>query len=222
MNESVQVFIVDGDAATRKRICELAASLQVESLGYSSAEEFLAALGTSGRGCLVTEACLPDMSGLELVDIMSRRAYRIPVIVFTGFADIPLAVRGMHAGALAVLQKPGNPEELQQAILRALQTGRRWWTEHTRVRTYDEGLEALSLKERRVLEQVLLGKTSKEIASALAMGLRTVEAHRQAIMSKLGVTSLVELVQRDCEWRSADGERRLASQLVGSSADSAA
>lgn len=216
VEDNIQIFIVDGDLATRKRVSDVGASMHVESKSYSSAGEFLSSLGTSSRGCLVTEACLPDLSGLELVEDMTRRAYRIPVIVLTGFADVPLVVRAMQAGALSVQQKPGDPEQLQAAIYQALQTGRRWWMERMRVRIFDERLEALNHKERRVLEQVLSGKTNKEIALVLSMGLRTVESHRQSIMAKLGVSSLVELVQRDCEWRSANGDGRVRSQLVGS------
>jgi len=200
------VFIVDTDAESRRAVGELAASLHVDSAGYASAEDFLAAFDESRSGCVVAETRLPGMSGLELVARLAPLRRRIPILLFAAHVDVPLAVEAMRLGASAVFEKPCRDEELKQAIAKALDISLRGQKQWALACETDERLKTLTAKERRVLDLLLEGKTNKAIAATLSKAVRTIEYDRQAIMSKMGVTSLVELVLLICEWRSARGE----------------
>lgn len=201
------VFIVDTDAAIRRAVSEVAASLQVDSAGYASAEDVLAALDGSRCCCVVSETRLPGMSGLELVARLSPLRRRIPILLLGAQIDVPLAVEAMRLGAHAVFEKPCPNEELRQAIAKALDISRRGQKQWALACEIDERLKTLTAKERRVLDLLLEGKTNKAIAVTLSKAARTIEYDRQAILSKMGVKSLVELVPLICEWRFSRGER---------------
>jgi FixJ family two-component response regulator len=189
------VYILDDDPGARVNIESLVDSMGLPSRTVLSAEAFLADLPQSSGGCLVTDARVRGVSGLELLERLSSRAPRIPTIVTTGVADVSLAVRVMEAGAFTLLQKPLHDQELWEAIDRALVLETRWRTCETQRRQMDDRLQSLSDNERQVLALIMEGRTNKGIARVLELGLRTVEARRHSIMDKLDVNSLAELVR---------------------------
>lgn len=212
------VYIVDGDASTQASLGRLISSMQVESVAFASAEDFLSEFDESRGGCLVADARLPGMSGLELFEALSRPPHRIPRLMLTAFADIPLAVKAMSLGALAVFQKPYREQEIWEAINKGLTINRRWSVERERIREIEDRLQTLTADERRVLDLILTGITNKEIARELQAGLRTIEGRRHAIMSKMRAQSLVELVRILWETRTAYSDRQTfvrESALVG-------
>jgi len=208
MKDDEYVFIVDADRATRDSVERLVAAMGVKTKGFASAEEFLDAFDESFSGCLIAEARLPGISGLELFKTLSRPPRRLPVLMLTAFADVPLAVEAMSLGALAVFEKPGHDRELQEVISKALDISRRSHKERDRIREIEDRLQKVTADERRVLDLILTGLTNKEISQDLQIGLRTVEARRHAIMSKLHAQSLVDLVRIMWETQTPDGGRQ--------------
>jgi FixJ family two-component response regulator len=195
MTSEPTVFVVDDDPAARGSVAALVAShgLAVES--FASAEEFLAAYDPARRGCLIADVRMAGMSGLDLQQHLAAKSSALPVIIITGFADIPMAVRAMQTGAVTFLEKPCADKELWQSIQVALD-----WEEQAQLDRQDRAeiiarRASLAPGEVEVLDRLLAGKANKLIAVELGLGLRTVELRRATLMKKMHADSLAELVR---------------------------
>ncbi len=213
------VFVVDDDGAARDSIAALALSRGLGAEKFSSAEEFLTAYDESRPGCVVAELGREEMSGLDLLDAVSRVPGRPPVVMMTALSDVALAVRAMAMGALTVLPKPCSESELWDAICRAVALDASRRQDEAYERALRARMESLTADEKSVLDGVLAGKTNKGIARELRLGLRTIEARRHSIMAKIGARSLAELVciawearVRSCRSRTRFGEPASAGE----------
>ena len=188
------VFVVDDDGNVRSALRGF-----IEQAGrpvevYSSAQEFLDAHRSERDGCLVVDCRMPDMDGIELIERLKVEGHQFPTIMITGYGDVPLAVRAMKAGAASFIEKPVRADDLLAAIDRALEQAR-GSTELADLRdAATTRIAALTPRQRRVMDLVIEGRPSKEIAFLLGISRRTVENHRAAIMKKIGVKSLSQLI----------------------------
>jgi FixJ family two-component response regulator len=162
---------------------------------FASACEFLAAYEDGAPGCLVLDVRMPGMSGLELQEELARRDAHLPIVFLTAYADVPMAVSAVRAGALDFFQKPVNADQLLERVRDALgldaeSRARRRESEAARLR-----LARLTSRESEILELVVAGHTNKAIAKQLGLSRRTVETHRSRIMHKTGSGSLPELIR---------------------------
>jgi FixJ family two-component response regulator len=189
------IMVVDDDSGVRNAMRILLKSVGLESVSYSSAQEFLAAYQPSQPGCLLLDIRMPGMSGLELQQQLNLRGAVIPVIFMTGHGDVPMAVEAMQHGAFDFLQKPFRDQELldriQKAIAKDAQS-RALLGEHERIRAR---LETLTAREREVLDLMTQGKQNKAIAQDLGVSPRTIEIHRARVMEKMEAHSVAELVR---------------------------
>lgn len=208
MNSEQLVFVVDDDAAARGSVAALVESMGARAAPFPSAEDFLAAYDGSQSGCLVADMRLRGMSGIELLETLSRRPLRPPALMITAFADVPMAVRAMSLGAVTVLQKPYRDQELWDAIGNALALSSHRRRDQAHIRQKQARMALLTADEAQVLDRILAGKPNKAIARELGVGLRTAEGRRHSIMAKLGTRSLAELVH--VAWET----RTLADQLA--------
>ncbi|NKC30542.1 response regulator [Falsiroseomonas selenitidurans] len=191
-----RVFIVDDDAVLRRVVAEWlgANGWQVETFG--SAEAFLKADAPGRRGCVLVDAVMPAMDGIALLEALRPHARRLPAIMVTGHGDVRMAVQAMAAGATDFIEKPMLREDLLRSIHRAMaliadQAG------EVAARAEMAGrLARLTPRQRQILDRVIAGSPSKVIAAELRLNQRTVENHRAAIMAKLGVRSLPELIRK--------------------------
>jgi FixJ family two-component response regulator len=194
------VFIVDDDEDVRDALSLLmrAVGLRVES--FASARDYLLRANPRDSGCLVLDIRMPGMSGMDLQAELRKRRMRLPIIFLTGHADVPLAVRAMKAGAADFIQKPFDEHRLVVAVMNALKAD----AEQPRLpepppRAAPDAADptaTLSPREIEVLEQMIAGRQSREIAASLCISLKTVEFHRANIRKKLGATSLADLFRR--------------------------
>jgi FixJ family two-component response regulator len=138
---------------------------------------------------------MPGMSGLDLQEYLANRHIQLPVIIITGHGDVPMAVRAMKAGALDFIEKPFNDEALLDAIRRALALAVEQRSLQARQAEIATRLALLTPREHEVMEMVADGRSNKEIANALGVSAKTVEAHRARVMEKTGARSLAELVR---------------------------
>jgi two-component system response regulator DctR len=184
------VYVVDDDEAVRDALDMLfrTAGLSVET--FASAGEFLQQARPCPPACLVLDIRMPGMSGVALQERMAGRAERLPIVFITGHGDIPMAVEAMKKGAYDFIEKPFDDHRLLCQVLKALEE--RPAAGRPSAATA-ERLEHLSEREREVLERVLAGKRSREVAAELSISVKTVEFHRARIMQKLGVRSAAEL-----------------------------
>lgn len=195
MENDTTVFVVDDDDGARESVVALVTLKGLQARGFTSAEEFLAYYNPSLKGCVVADVRLLGMSGLELLGQLNARDSSLPVVVITGYADVPMAVRAMQQGAVTFLEKPCQEHELWRAVQEALAREQSEQA-HRRVRTEVEArLATLTEDELEVFRRLLAGHANKRIAADLDIGLRTVELRRSNIMKKMQATSLPDLVR---------------------------
>jgi two-component system response regulator FixJ len=192
MSELV-VHIVDDDEAIRDSLQTLLESAGFSCASYASAAAFLA--GAPAPGCALVDVRMPGMDGLELLREIAARHAEIGVVIMTGFADVPLAVKAMREGAIDFVEKPAAREVLVDAVGRAL-------AKATQASAGDEGkrealarFERLTEREREVLDLLILGDANKIVAHKLGISPRTVEIHRGRLMEKTQAKNLAELVR---------------------------
>ena len=195
MTTEATVFVVDDNVGVRKSLRALleSAGLAVET--YASGEEFLAAYDPERPGCLVLDVRLRHSSGLDLQDDLRRRKVMLPIIVLTGHANVSTSVRALKAGAVDFLQKPAPPKVLLERIRAAIDSDRQARAVTTERAVVMQRLARLTPREREVMELLIAGKTSKEIAVAMNVSVRTVEGHRRMVLSKMNASSAAQLVR---------------------------
>jgi FixJ family two-component response regulator len=195
MSSSIFVHIVDDDKAVRESLGDLLRSLDYEVALYGSAAEFLDVKLPDTAACLVLDVRLPGTSGLELQEYLTRLNIRMPVILMTGFGDIPMTVKAMKAGAIDFLTKPIRDQDLLDAISAAvrLDQGRR--QEAAQVAELQQRYALLTPRERQVMALVASGLMNKQVANELSISEVTVKMHRSSGMRKLGAKSVAGLVR---------------------------
>jgi two-component system CheB/CheR fusion protein len=187
------VFVVDDDAAVREALRDLLRAHGYRVEVFADAEEFLQSGG--GEGCLLLDARLPGMTGLELIERLKLDGRPLATIMITGDGDVPLAVDAMKAGAFDFIEKPIRHVELLASIQRALDL-RSGKVEATATRESAVNLVAsLTDRQRQVMDLVMSGIPSKNIAADLGISQRTVDNHRAAIMKKTGSKTLSALMR---------------------------
>jgi FixJ family two-component response regulator len=189
------VRVVDDDEAFRTAITRLLKAGGYDVQAYSSAGDFLLEEEDSRPGCVVLDLKMPGPDGLELQSAIARRANPLPIVFLTGHGDIAASVRAMKNGAEDFLTKPVKKEALFAAIESALVRDDRRRSEREEGDRIRRRFEALSPRERAVLEHVVAGRLNKQIASAIGTSERTVKAHRARVMRKMGASSVAELVR---------------------------
>jgi two-component system, LuxR family, response regulator FixJ len=191
------VFIVDDDP----QVCE-SLSLMVRSAGlnadaYPSAEAFLDGYDSTPRSprCMVLDVRMPGISGLGLQQMLAARGDEISIIMMSGCADIPMAVQAMSAGALDFLEKPFSRQTLLTRIHSAIDRDAQRQRQSVQKTELMSRLERLSARQHEVLDLLVAGKHSKQIAGELGIGEKTVAKHRSGVLEKMQVDSVVALVR---------------------------
>lgn len=189
------VFVVDDDADVRGSLRFLFDSAGHRVEVFASANEFLAAFDPSRPGCLVADVRMPGMSGVDLQTELIARGCTIPIIFISGHADVPIAVRAMKAGASDFIEKPYSDQLLLDRVQRAIEDDAERRREAARRAEARALYETLSPREREVMALVVRGKANKQIAAKLDLSQKTIEVHRSAVMRKLRVQNVPDLVR---------------------------
>jgi two-component system response regulator FixJ len=189
------VFIVDDDAAIRRSLRFLIESVGLTVETYPTAEQFLETYDASRSGCLILDMRMPGMSGLHLQEELAARGALLPIIVVTGYAEVPMAVRALKGGAVDFMEKPFSDQQLLERVREAIDADRRRRRETAEHAEITARFACLTARERDVLAGVIAGKANKFIALELGVGTKTVEAHRAKLMKKLKVDSLADLIR---------------------------
>ena len=211
----VRIIVVDDDDQVREAIRAVLEDDGRVVETYSSCEAFLEAFDPGKSACLLIDAYLPGMSGLELLERLHNDGHSLPTIMVTGNADVPMAVKAMKAGALDFIEKPIGREEVIASIERALELSRDSGKLLELRESASAHLAGLTIRQREVMERVLAGQPSKNIAADLGISQRTVENHRAGIMKRTGSKSLPALAR--LALLAAGGVGRTAVSISGGS-----
>src|SRR5580704_425138 len=161
------VFIVDDDDAICDGLCNLLESVGINAERFGSAEEFVARSQEDHPGCLLLDARLPGMTGVEFQERLIRSGIRIPIIFMTAHGDVPMVRKVMKAGAVEFLTKPFEKEELLAAIQHAFEMDRLRRIERQELNAIQSRLDLLTPREREVMALVTSGLLNKQIAAEL-------------------------------------------------------
>ena len=192
MSTKETICIVDDDADVRDSLEMLLRRSDFSVRSYGSAREFLDAGAPPEKTCVLADVRMPEMDGLALQREIGRRWPGLAVIIMTGHGDVPMAVKAMRAGAIDFLEKPFEKPALIEAIRRALaHSGSGTAAPAAKL----DPKEVLTERELEVFRLLVEGDQNKVVAHKLNISVRTAEAHRSNLMSKLGARNLADLVR---------------------------
>lgn len=195
MSEQPTVFVIDDDGPARDSVCLLVRSMGIRAMAFESAEEFFKGFDPDCAGCVITDVRMPGLSGVELQEALLDESIGIPVIVLTGYASTALTVRAMKNGAVTLLDKPYQDNDLWDAVRSALTRDATFRQKSIRIRELRERLDRLTSKEASVLNLILKGRPNKLMAAELVVSERTVENRRREIFRKTETDSVAALVR---------------------------
>lgn len=189
------MHVVDDDASMRGALKGLFDSVGLDTQTYAAARDFLATSLVDKPGCIVIDIRLPDMNGLDFQIQLTEMGVRLPVVMMTGYGDIPMSVRAMKRGAVDFLPKPFHDQDMLDAVIAAIERDRRRRTVESDVSQLQQRFGTLSPRELQVMQLVTAGKMNKQIAGDLGISEITVKIHRGAAMRKMGARTLADLVR---------------------------
>lgn len=196
MKQRSRVFIIDDDEAIRDSLRLMLETFDIDCQLFGSAEEFLQGFDMDLSGCIVLDLNLPGMNGIELQTELERRNIRLPIIFLTSYGTVPITVQAMKSGAVDFFTKPVAIEKIFHCIQAELQKQEEKNDELEFEKLFLQKFNTLSAREKQILQLVLEGKATKEIANELEISARTVEIHRTQILKKMTSTSFLELANQ--------------------------
>lgn len=199
-HSDARIYLVDDDAGVREALAWLLRTRRLLSVGFDSAESFLAELQSWPREpdvpcCLLLDVRMPGMSGLALFEQLLALPWQaaMPVIFLSGHADVPTAVDAVKRGAFDFCEKPFSDNALVDRVEQALQRSAQELAQRSARRDMQQRMDSLTERERDVMRLVIEGLPNKLVADQLNISVRTVEVHRSRVFDKMGVKSAVEL-----------------------------
>ena len=192
---AITVFVVDDDRAVRETMRDLLQENGYRVEVFADGPAFLATYRPGRGGCLLVDALMPGMSGVEVIERLKAEGRQLPAIMITGSGAVAVAVQAMKAGAVDFIEKPVSNDELLASVKRTIDQSRDTATLSASRATAATCVASLTKRQRQILDLVLAGHPSKNIAADLGISQRTVDNHRAAIMRKTGSKSLPALIR---------------------------
>ena len=189
------VFVVDDNADVRESLKALFESVGLQCKVFDSPREFLNRAPETAPSCLVLDVRLPEMSGLDVQTELARASRDIPTIMISGYADIPMTVRAIRAGAISFLTKPLREQDLLDAVYDGIEKDRRRLSDKLKARDLRERYETLTPREREIFPLITAGLLNKQIAAQVGLSEVTVKVHRHKLIVKLHAKGLPDLVR---------------------------
>ena len=180
------IFFLDDELQVRDVVRETLEEADITVTCFACPSECLARLRSQKCDLLITDLRMPEKDGLELLADVKRLAPWVPVLMITGYGDVPTAVKAIKGGAVDFIEKPLGKRVLLQKVRSILQ-------ENTPA-NMSPG-KPLTKTEMSVLKLIIDGKSNRDIANLIHRSVRTVEVHRAHIMRKFGVDDLIDLVK---------------------------
>lgn len=195
MEEHATVHVIDDDDSMRRAVSTLLRSVDIASHSYESCNAFLAASLPDTPACLLLDVRLPGLSGLDFQVQLASHDIHLPVIMYTGYGDVPMSVRAMKAGAVDFLTKPFRDQDLLDAVAVAIERDRQRRSDSRQISALNGRYEALSMREKQVMQLVTAGRLNKQAAFDLGLSEITVKLYRASAMKKMEARTLADLVK---------------------------
>jgi two-component system response regulator FixJ len=196
MTDSISLALIDDDEAVLDALQRYLARQKIVATGFRLASDFLEA---HERGqqfeCVVSDIRMPGMSGLDLVRTLGRRGFAQPIILITAHGDVAMAVAAIKDGAFDFIEKPFDEAHLLASVRQAVAKSRQDEREAAEIEDLRSRFNALSARQRQVMELAVAGLSSKEIGIHLDISSKTVESHRAWVMERTGARNLAELIR---------------------------
>lgn len=189
------VFAVNGDSDDQDVLCSLAQSGGYRCKCFKNARSFLDSYQPEMSGCVILELRIPDINGIDLFYELRNRGIMIPVIFLTGFGDVHSAVSALKLGAIDYLEKPCDPELLQERIEHAIAQDRQVRLKQSQIQQTEKRIAQLSHGELEVMARIVAGEPNKKMALALDVTERTIENRRASLVKKLEANSIVDVIR---------------------------
>ncbi|MCS6158652.1 response regulator transcription factor [Shewanella baltica] len=190
MSLELPVYLIDDDDSVRRSLRFMLESYGLKITDFDSAEAFFTAVDLTLPGCALVDVRMPGLSGPQLHLELVAKNSPLAVIYLTGHGDVPMAVEALKLGAVDFFQKPADGAKLAEAVLKALEHAKTHYQDNQYLETY----QALTPREREILNLIAQGLKNQEIADSLCIAMRTVEIHRANLMKGMQVGSLAEMM----------------------------
>lgn len=200
------VYVVDDDPAVGSSTSFFLEVTGFQSHSFGDPKSFVANLPTYDPGCVLLDIRMPGMDGFQVIDALREYRARLPIIIMTGHGDIATAVRAMKAGAVDFIEKPFEERILLEMLGKAFATHDHNLIVDERREMARAKMASLSGREHEVLNGLISGRSNKVLAYDLGISIRTVEAHRSAMMTRLGVRTLAEALRISFDAGTLDGD----------------
>lgn len=190
MSLELPVYLIDDDDSVRRSLRFMLESYGLKITDFDSAEAFFTAVDLTLPGCALVDVRMPGLSGPQLHLELVAKNSPLAVIYLTGHGDVPMAVDALKLGAVDFFQKPADGAKLAEAVVKALEHAKTHYKDNQYLETY----QALTPREREILNLIAQGLKNQEIADSLCIAMRTVEIHRANLMKGMEVGSLAEMM----------------------------
>lgn len=190
------IYVIDDQASVRDALGEMLSVFGFEVEKFPSADTFLASPAPEDGGCIVADVRMPGIDGIQLVQELARRHSKLPVILISGHADVPMAVAAIKSGADDFIEKPVDDKELVAAINRGIARAAENSRSGKSADDLTERFARLTPRQVEIMDLVAEGCTSQVIAQKLKISVRTVESYRAEIMDKMQAESVAVLVRQ--------------------------
>jgi FixJ family two-component response regulator len=188
------VLVVDDDAAIRQSVSRLMRAAGYSVKTFASPAEFLKFPLPDEPACVLLDMCMDGMTGLEVQDRLRQGDRHVPVVFLSAHGTVPTAALGFKHGADDFLEKPVRPDELLDAVGRAIERDRSQGAHRAEIEQFRERFSALTPREQEVMKLVVSGRLNKQAAAELDISEKTIKVHRARVMEKMRVESLAALV----------------------------
>ncbi len=195
MTEDIKVALIDDDPAVLDSLKQLLAAHHFEVRPFTSGKAFLDSGSLERVNCVVSDVRMPEMTGTELHKTIRGLRPSMPVIFITGHGDVAMAVAALKAGAADFVEKPFTAEQIIASIRSSVEDALRRKKDDEAAELFASRISELSPRQRQVLDLVIDGLSSKEIANKLGLSVRTVENYRAWVMERTGASNLASLIR---------------------------